>query len=214
MTEREKTVRKTRAAGTRKKTTTKKAAKRTTRRTTSNKNMAALSSSEIRVQIGKLNQQLIKTMNKEMTALTREVTREKKRIASQLAKVKKLKDRVTIVRDTYRNKPTLATKTRYARARDAAKIAGEELAETRTMSRALSDQLTELKNDERRERKLQVAIDKLIADFDKPKKRRKRKTSPSGRGPGRPRKNPIKEATIEAADTASEKETSSPESPA
>jgi len=143
-------------------------------------------SNELRTQIDKLKDQLQKTLTKEITSLTGAIAKEKKRIASNLSKSKKAADRVKAAREAYRTKPTVAAKTRYAKARDAAKQVKDELAEIRSVSRALADQLAAAKASERREKKLAGAIDKLTAVIDKPKKSPGRK---KGAGKvGRPRK--------------------------
>jgi len=187
-------VKKTTARKTTAKTTARKPVKRAAPRKTAPRatktaakaSSAQTGSGELRTQIEKLKDQLQKTLAKEITSLTGAIEKEKKRVASNLAKSKKAAERVKATREAYRAKPTIAAKTRYAKAREAAKLVKDDLTEIRSVSRALTDQLAAAKATERREKKLATAIDKLATVIDKPKKTRGPK---KGTGKvGRPRK--------------------------
>jgi|GEM_PF-4553181 len=214
------TTRKTTAKATGKRTTTRKtaaraakaatatvkakpAAAKATAKTTAARTKPAASAAkagsvaEIRTQIDKLKGQLQQALTKEMASLNNEIVKHKKRIATNLAKSKKAAERVKAARDAYRVKPTVAAKTRYAKAREAAKLVKDELAGIRAASRALADQLAAAKASERRENKLQTAIEKLTATIDKPQKKRGRKKG-TGRV-GRPRKTTTRAKSTKAA---------------
>ena len=146
-------------------------------------------SSTLLKDIKKLKDKLNKTLAKEVAAFSKAIIAAKKKVTAATNKVKTLQERVQKARDSYREKPTAAAKNRYAKARVARQEASEKLADLRAEERKLKESLSAAQSMSRRQVKLEKGYLKLVAEVDKPKKRKTRKAAKvPGRKRGRPRK--------------------------